>query len=175
MLGRRPQRIAEAHELVQSGDHAVFDVEIDDRLVLGQPQIAQRIDKKGGASTDFIPQQGDTCAGVVVGFDNHILEFVSKVLFDGDFVLFFNLGIVREHADRVEILAASSFVGGEKFLHRIGGVGTVVQDLRERRVARTNSGERVAQNISLLRSSSRVAASVQRCASAKWPHSDSAH
>ena len=151
MLGGCAQGIAEADKLVQAGDYAIFDVEIDDGFVFGQAQIAQRIDEECGTSTDFIAQQGNASTRVVIGFDHDVFQFVAKILLDGDFVLFFDFGIIREHADRMEVLAASAFVGGEKFLHRIGGVRTVIENLRERRMARANAGERIAQDIGLLR------------------------
>ena len=88
---------------------------------------------------------------MVIGFDHDVLEFVAKILLDGRLVLFFDFGIIREHADSVEALAATAFVGGEELLHRVGGVRAVVKNLRERRMARANAGERIAQHIGLLR------------------------
>src|SRR5580698_6528345 len=62
LLGGCAQRIAEANEFVESRDHAVFDVEVNDGLVLGQAEIAQGIDKEGGAASDFVSEQGNAGA-----------------------------------------------------------------------------------------------------------------
>jgi len=87
---------------------------------------------------------------VIVGFHHYVLQFVAEVLLDGRFVLFSDLGIVCEHADGVEVLAATAFVGRKQLLYGVGGVGAVVKDLGERPMARTNAGERVAQCVCLL-------------------------
>ncbi len=126
-------------------------MEVDDGFVFGEAQIAQRVDKERGAAADFIAEQGNASASVVKRFDNDVLEFIAKILFDGRFVLFLDFGIIREDSDGVEALAAAAFIGGEQLLHGIGCVGAVVENLRERFMARANAGERIAQDVCLLR------------------------
>ncbi len=44
-------------------------------------------------------------------------------------------------------MTGAAFVGGEKFLHGVGGVGTVVQDLRKGGMAGAHSSQRIAQSL----------------------------
>ena len=53
-------------------------------------------------------------------------------------------------SDRAEVLTDAAFVCRKKFLYCVGGVGTIVQNLGERGVARADSGERIAQSFGLL-------------------------
>ncbi len=146
------KRIAEADQLVQARDHAVFDAEIDDGLVLGEAQIAKRIDEESGAAAYFIAKKGNSGASMVVGFDNDVFEFIAKILFDGGFVLFLDFRVICKDSNGVEVLPAAAFVRGEQLLDGIGGVGTVVENLRESFMARANAGEGIAKHISFLRS-----------------------
>ena len=84
---------------------------------------------------------------MVVGFHDDIFQFITEVLLDGRLVFLFDFGVVGENADGVETFGiAAAFIGGEKFLHRIGSVGAVVQNLRQRGVTRANSSEGIAQH-----------------------------
>ena len=121
-----------------------------DGFVLFEFQVAEGIDEESGAAADFVAQQRDTGAGVVVGFDDDVFELIAEILLDSGFVLFLDFGVIGEHADGAEFLAAVTFVGGKKFLHRFAGVGAVVQDLRERGVTRAYAGQRVAQRVRFL-------------------------
>ena len=87
---------------------------------------------------------------MVVGFHHDVLEFVAQVLFDGRLVVLFHLGVIRQDAHGAKILPAAAFIGSEKFLHRIGSVGAVVQNLCERGMTSTHAGQRIAQYIDLL-------------------------
>ena len=126
------------------------DAEMDDRLVFIQLQIAQRIDKERGAAADFLAQHADARARMVVGFHHDIFQFLAQILLDGGFVLLLHFRVIRQHSDGAKILAAVPFVGGKKLLHRFAGVGVVVEDLRERGMARANACERIAQGIRFL-------------------------
>ena len=82
---------------------------------------------------------------MVESFHDHVFQFIAQILFDGAFVRFRHFGVVGEHADGAEIVAGAAFVGGKEFLHGIGGVGAVVQDLSQRGMASADSGQRIAQ------------------------------
>ena len=84
-----------------------------ERILFTEAQIAQRINEERGTAADFIAEQGNAGAGVVVGFDDDVLEFVTQILLDGRFVLFFDFGEIREHSDGVKAFAGTAFVGGE--------------------------------------------------------------
>ncbi len=65
-------------------------------------------------------------------------------------MVFFDFGVIGQHADGVEIVPAATLVGREEFLHRVGGVRAVVQNLRQRGVSRSRSRERIAQRFRFL-------------------------
>src|SRR6266446_4180914 len=150
LFGGGAQRVAEFHELVEAGNYAVFGAEIYDGLIFGQPQTAQRVDEESGAAANLIAEQRDPSAGVVVSFDDDVLELIAKILLYGGLVLLFDFGIIGEDSDGAEVFSGAAFVGGEKFLHGIRGVGAVVEDLRQRGVSRANTGERIAESFGLL-------------------------
>src|SRR5258708_19497877 len=94
--------------------------------------MGERIHEKGSAPADFVAQERDASAGVVVSLDNDIFEFFAEELFDGDFVLLFDLGEIGENTDGAEMFSAASLVCREEFLYGFRGVGTIIQDLCER-------------------------------------------
>src|SRR5215831_1121239 len=151
LLGCRPERIAELDKLIQTGNDAVFGTEMRDRFVFIQLQVAERIDEEGGASANFVPKHADPGARVVVGFNDDVFELFTQVLLDCGFVLFLDVGIICEHTDGTKFLAAVAFVGGEKLLNGLAGVGVIVQDLRQRGLASANPSKRIAEGISFLR------------------------
>ena len=107
--------------------------EIDDGLVFGQRRRLRSESTKNVARPPTSSRSRETPgARVVVGFHDDVLELVAKILLDGRLVLLFDFGVIREHADSVKALAAAAFVGGKEFLHRVGGVRAVVQNLRQR-------------------------------------------
>src|SRR5258708_33559696 len=112
--------------------------------------MGERIHEKGSAPADFVAQERDASAGVVVSLDNDIFEFFAEKLFDGGFVLLCDLGKISENTDGAEMFSAASLVCREEFLDRIRRVGTVVQDLCERGMPRADTGERIAKGLGLL-------------------------
>ena len=113
LLYRRPERIAEFHQLIETRNHAMLRAERDDRFVVVEPQIAQRIDEKCRAASDFIAQHAHAGASVIVRFHHHVLEFVPQILLDGGFVLLFDFGIVGQHAHRAKIFRSPPLGGGK--------------------------------------------------------------
>ena len=147
LLRRRAQRFAKLHDFVQSRNHAVFRTEVRDGLVLAQSQIAQRIYEERRPPADLVSQHGNARSRVVIRFHDHELQFLAQVLLQRRLVLFFNLGVIRQHAHRAKILAATAFVGRKKLLHRVRGIRAVVQNVGQRAMPRPHAGKRVAHRI----------------------------
>src|SRR5262249_53364897 len=107
------------------------------------------VDKEGGAAADLVAQKRDTGTRVLERFHHHIFQFVAKILLNGAFVLFGDFGVIGQDAHRAEVSFAAALVGREEFLHGVGGVGAVVQNLRKRGVTGANAGQRIAQGFGL--------------------------
>ncbi len=78
-------------------------------------------------------------------FDDYVFQFIAQILFDGAFVRFRNLGVIGQDSYGAKILSAAPFICGEQLLHRIRGIGTIIQDLRKRRMPRAYFREGIAQ------------------------------
>ena len=82
-------------------------------------------------------------------FDHHVFEFVTQKLLDGALIARFDLGIIGQHTDSLEITCGALRTGGKEFLHRLRGVGAVVQDLRECFLPRVRCGKCISQRLAL--------------------------
>src|SRR5260370_28333672 len=118
--------------------------------------------EKGRAPADFVAQERDASAGVVVSLDNAIVEFFAEQLFDGGFVLLFDLGEIGENTDGAEMFSAALLVCREEFLDGFRGVGTIIQDLCERGMPRADARERIAKRLGLLAGRFALRTQIQR-------------
>ena len=88
---------------------------------------------------------------MVKGLHDDEFQLIPQKLLDGCLMFFFDFRIVRQHARGAELLTAAALIRCKKFLHGLGRIRAVVQNLRQRRMPRLYASQRIAQCARFLR------------------------
>ena len=154
MLRGRPDRIAKFYESIKPG----YDSRRQGKGAIGfvrlNVRIDLRIDKESRAPTHFVSQQSYSGSRVIERLDHNVFQFVPQELLDSAFVFFLYFGVIGEQSYRSETAVRRRRIirriDAEQFLHRVGCVSSIAQNLLDRGTARSFRREAFAGHFKLL-------------------------